>query len=242
MNCEEMKRSASFLFAILSVSSSTVFSNEKSTSMDAAKWDTNTAFTYYYDSREFGTLNILTSAKGLPMDLFFWGFTDFHGDHKRDSGPADFTRYFMEYRLLKALDPEWTFGVEGLGVIAEYNDMNGRNNNLARFGIYHKLSYSLPWDKDGWWQTRLYPYETDGEGWQISTSYFVPFNSQFFLGGFADINFVENGKDQWVIEPQLTYKMSENFSLAIEYRYNGYENSNPTVDGSGVALGFEMKF
>ena len=127
-----------------------------------AQWDTNTAFTYYYDSREFGTLNILTSAKGLPMDLIFWGFIDFHGDHQSDSGPTDFTRYFMEYRLLKGLDPEWMMGIDGLGLIAEYNDMNGPDNNLARFGLYHKLGYSLPWEKDGWWQTRIYPYEN---GW-----------------------------------------------------------------------------
>ena len=207
-----------------------------------AKWDTNTAFTYYYDSREFGTLNILTSAKGLPMDLFFWGFTDFHGDHQSDSGPTDFTRYFMEYRLLKGLDPEWTMGIDGLGLIAEYNDMNGPDNNLARFGLYHKLAYSLPWENNGWWQTRIYPYETDGEGWQISTSYFVPFTSELSLGGFADINFIENGKDRWVIEPQLTYKMTNHLSLALEYRYNGYEDANPTVKGSGAALGLEVSF
>jgi len=218
-----------------------LFSQKKKAKKEG-EWDASTAFTCYYDSREFGTLNILTSAKGLPMDLFFWGFTDFHGDHQSDSGPTDFTRYFMEYRLLKGLDPEWTMGIDGLGLIAEYNDMNGPDNNLVRFGLYHKLGYSLPWEKNGWWQTRVYPYETDGEGWQISTSYFVPFTSELSLGGFADINFIENGKDRWVIEPQLTYKMTNHLSLALEYRYNGYEDANPAVKGSGVALGLEVSF
>ena len=236
-----MKRSALYIFAILAASSQ-VFSKEQATSREESKWDTNTAFTYYYDSREFGTLNILTSAKGLPMDLFFWGFTDFHGDHGGEADPTDFTRFFMEYRLLKGLDPEWTMGIEGLGLIAEYNDFNGPDNNLARFGVYHKLGYSLPWEKEGWWQTRIYPYETDGEGWQISTSYFVPFTSKLSLGGFADINFIENGKDRWVIEPQLTYKMTNHLSLAFEYRYNGYEDANPAVKGSGAALGLEVSF
>jgi len=215
---------------------------QKKKAKKEGEWDASTAFTYYHDSREFGTLNILTSAKGLPMDLFFWGFTDFHGDHQSDSGPTDFTRYFMEYRLLKGLDPEWTMGIDGLGLIAEYNDINGPDNNLARFGFYHKLAYSLPWENNGWWQTRIYPYETDGEGWQISTSYFVPFTSVLSLGGFADINFIENGKDRWVIEPQLTYKMTNHLSLALEYRYNGYEDANPAVKGSGVALGLEVSF
>jgi nucleoside-specific outer membrane channel protein Tsx len=100
----------------------------------------------------------------------------------------------------------------------------------------------LPWNQNGWWQTRIFPYEKDGEGWQISTSYSVPFTSELSLGGFADINFVENGKDRWVIEPQLTHKMSQHLSLALEYRYNGFEDANPLVKGSGVALGLEVNF
>ena len=84
---------------------------QKKKAKKEGEWDASTAFTYYYDSREFGTLNILTSAKGLPMDLFFWGFTDFHGNHQSDSGPTDFTRYFMEYRLLKGLVPNGLWGL-----------------------------------------------------------------------------------------------------------------------------------
>jgi len=56
-----------------------------------------------------------------------------------------FTRYFIEYRLLKGLDPKWTTGIDGLGLIAEYNNINGPDNNFARLGIYQKLDYSLPW-------------------------------------------------------------------------------------------------
>ena len=81
-----------------------------------------------------------------------------------------------------------------------------------------------------------------GARWQISTSYFVPFISELSLGGFADINFIENRKDLWVIEPQLTYKMTNDLSLALAYRYNGYEDANPAVKGSGVALGVEVSF
>jgi hypothetical protein len=45
-----------------------------------------------------------------------------------------------------------------------------------------------------------------------------------------------------VIEPQLTYKMTNHLSLALEYRYNGYEDANPAVKGSGAALGLEVSF
>jgi hypothetical protein len=44
-----------------------------------------------------------------------------------------------------------------------------------------------------------------------------------------------------VIEPKLTYKMTNHLSLALAYRYNGYEDANPAVKGSGAALGLEGK-
>jgi hypothetical protein len=45
-----------------------------------------------------------------------------------------------------------------------------------------------------------------------------------------------------VIEPQLTYKMTNHLSIALAYRYNGYEDANPLVKGFGTALGLEVSF
>ena len=69
--------------------------------------------------------------------------------------PSDFTRYFMEYRLSRHLEPGWVLGIEGLGIMAEYNDFNGPDNNLARFGPYYKTRFQLPWNREARLQKRL---------------------------------------------------------------------------------------
>jgi hypothetical protein len=66
-----MKNGLLFLFVLFATSPLPLFSSSQTVSQVKEEWDASTALTYYYDSREFGTLNILTSAKGLPMNLFF---------------------------------------------------------------------------------------------------------------------------------------------------------------------------
>ena len=88
--------------------------------------------TYYRDSRNYGTMNILTSASRLPLGLNFWGFTDIHGN--QGGGGGQFERYFMEYRLSRPLPPKY-IGIQGLGFQAEFNDFRGAGNSLARFGV-----------------------------------------------------------------------------------------------------------
>ena len=53
------------------------------------------------------------------------------------------------------------------------------------------------------------------------------------LTGFADINFIENGTDRWVIEPQFNYLLDEHFALVVELRYNGFEEAAPGLHGFG---------
>ncbi len=207
---------------------------------DESEWNSVASLSYYYDTREYSTLTIFTAAQGLPLGFAVWGFTDLHGDQHNESGPADFTRYFMEYRLSRDLDPRWVLGVQGLGLMAEFNDFNGRDNNLVRFGPYYSMGLPVPGGRHARLQCRVFPYETDGAGWQISFSYLLPFTDKLSLTGFADINFVENGTDQWVVEPQLNYTLDEHFALLLEFRYNGFEDSNDDLDGFGVAGGMQL--
>ena len=55
------------------------------------------------------------------------------------------------------------------------------------------------------------------------------------------INLRESQSDVWVIEPQLTYKLNDRFSLLAEYRFNEFEENNG-LDGQGVAFGMEVSF
>ncbi len=178
----------------------------------------------------------------MPLGLKLWGFTDIHGDQENRSGVTDFTRYFMEYRLSRHLEPDWVLGIKGLGVMVEYNDFNGPNNNLLRFGPYYNLRFRLPWNRQASLQWRVFPYETDGKGWQSSLSYFVPFTDRLSLTGFADINFIQSGTDRWVIEPQFNYLLDEHFALVVELRYNGFEEAAPGLHGFGVAGGLRVTF
>ena len=130
---------------------------------EPSKVQTAAKLTYYRDSRNYGTLNILTSAGGLPFGLNFWGFTDVHGNQGGE-GATDLGRYFMEYRLSRPLPSKYV-GVRGLGLQAEYNDFHGAGNSVARFGVTfrHRL-----YAERSWLQWRYFPVETDGDGGQAS--------------------------------------------------------------------------
>lgn len=200
------------------------------------------SLSYYWDSREYNTFGITTSTTGLPFDFTLWGFTDLHGNQHMTDDYFDFNRFFMEYRLSRVIEPQYFFGLEGLGTQIEYNDSNGSGNQLVRFGLTYKKSF--PWftKKDAWVQFRGFPYESDGSGQQLSWAYYFPLTDRIWISGFADLNLIEGADDQWVIEPQLNIKLTERANFLVEYRYNGFEDDNATLDGEGVAIGMSYKF
>ena len=201
---------------------------------------TSASMAYYWDNREFTTLNLLTSTTGLPYDFSIWGFIDLHGSHKSSS--TDLSRYFIEYRLNRKIDRDWVGGLDGLGFQTEFNDSESLSNNLLRFGLTYRHSLPEFLGQKGWLQWRGFPYETDGSGQQASLIYFLPLHERVWISGFADINFRESLKDVWVIEPQLTFRFTDRFSFLVEYRYNGFEDKLSSVQGEGVALGIEVTF
>ena len=187
--------------------------------------------TYYFDSRSYNTLNVLTSVSDLPWNMNIWGFTDFHGVQKAAGERFDLTRYFMEYRLRRGIDPNWIAGLNGVGVEVEYNEGSGSANNMLRFGVNYKHGLQRVGLKGGWLQWRLFPYETDGSGQQFSVVHFLPLAPKVSVAGFADLNINKGASHRWVVESQFTYRVHDVVGLVLEVRYNGFEDKNPALDG-----------
>jgi len=192
---------------------------------------------YYFDDRDFNTLTLFMLNKDLGGGFSFLGFTDFHSDHQNSTNRNDATRTFSEFRLSNNMIAKW-WNIDNLGLQLEYNDSTpGNNNNAVRLG----LTYNQSLNASDWLQLRVFPLDSQNDG-QVSIIYFVKFTENFNLSGFADYNFISDGKNQWVFEPQLNYKLYSKLWLLLEYRYNGFENSNPNLDGSGTALGLRYDF
>ena len=58
---------------------------------------------------------------------------------------------------------------------------------------------------------------------------------------FSDLNLHKDGADRWVNESQVNIRLTPIINLVIEGRYNGFEENNPALDGSGVAGGFSIE-
>lgn len=78
----------SFIFFLLFSSGQNVFA--KDLKVGSSQLDVS----YYFDNREYNTLNIQTSTDKLPLGIFLWGFIDIHSDQNKNSDRFDLTRYF----------------------------------------------------------------------------------------------------------------------------------------------------
>lgn len=197
------------------------------------------SMSYYLDTRDFSTLSVASDIS-LPLGIRVWGFTDLDGDQNGEA--HEFNDFFMEYRALYSIPEELTFGIKGLGLVTEYNNFNGSDNDLFRFGLAVTHTTELL-GKKTCLQLRLMPYDdTSEDNQQVSLSYCVAITDKLSLTGFADYNIIDDGSNQWVIEPQLAYKVTDSMDLLLEYRYNGFESDDPDLDGDGLAFGARYRF
>jgi hypothetical protein len=203
---------------------------------------TKVALTYYLDTRSFNTLTLLTNTTNLPAGFNIFGFVDLLSEQKNADQRFDMTRYFLEYRLRRNIDPDWIFGLNGVGLETEYNDGSGTNNSVLRFGANYTHEIPSFTNQQGWWQWRYFPVETDGTGTQLGAAWSIPILNWIFISGFADLNINDIGDDNWVIEPQLNFKITETFDLVLEGRFNEIEESTTGKDGLGVSGGIKVKF
>ncbi|MFT5450787.1 MAG: hypothetical protein ACI9N9_000267 [Enterobacterales bacterium] len=198
-----------------------------------SKAATQLDLSYYFDSRDFNTFALFVQNKDLGQDFSVWGFSDFHGQQNNKSERFQPDRSFSEYRLSNSKLADWT-GIDGLGLQVEYNHISPKSKNVWRGA----LTYKLPLGARLKMQLRILPIQNiDDE--QVSIGYFYSINDKLNISGFADYNVRDDKKNQWVIEPQLNYKLAKDTWLIIEYRYNGFEDDNLNLEGSGWAIGLK---
>ena len=192
-----------------------------------AQW--NVSVKYLFDSRGYNTLGVWPSAT-LPYGFSLWGFTDLYGSEENE-GRFDLTRSFSEYRLSHRL-------FDNLRAEVEYNGFTPQGIDLLRFGGTYQLNLL-----DGQIWLRGFPLETDGRGGEVSIEWAIPLFWRFHFSGWLDYDIeAEKGKDLWFSEPAITVDLTDQLSLIIEGRFNGFEQQLG-MDGGGIAigLGYQLK-
>ncbi len=203
---------------------------------------TKLSLSYYYDNRDFNTTTIQIFTNRLGNDFSIWGFTDLHAMQDNKDERYNMQRSFSEYRLSYSGLARHT-NINGLGLQLEYNDFTPGDGNLLRLGLtYKQFFFKKSRSKPLWLQYRFLPFESDGDGGQFSLIYFIPISHSISISGFADYNIREDQSNEWVFEPQLNILLHKNTYLALEYRYNGFEENITTLDGSGIAIGVQANF
>ncbi len=197
---------------------------------------------YYVDSRRFNTVCLELSSSNLPWGLSLWGFTDFnsaqHDAHRRFDPAGHLSRYDVS----KELEPGWVRGFRGLGLQAEYFDMTGPRNAVLRLGPTFRHGLPALGGRAGWLVWRVFPIETDGTGGLVGLVLFVPLAARLHLDGFFDYHVNKDGPGRVVTEPQLNFKVNDHLSAVVEFRYDGFVDAVPGLDGFGVAPGLHLAF
>lgn len=199
---------------------------------------------YYGDTRGNSTLSIFYGTRNLPLGFEVFGFTDFDSEQDKDQR-YDLARFFTELRLTRLfLTP-----VGSVGAQTEYNDANGSDNQMLRFGLVYRPR--LDWTPKGWFfpetpqvTLRVHPLQTNGKRGQLSVIWFTKlFHSRLIAEGFADYNidWQSGGREVWVVEPQLRFMVTRHFGLVYEYRHNGFYRGGKR-DSTGHALGLVLEF
>jgi len=225
-----------FIFLVLIVNNP-AFSEEKVQTINSDKTKI-LHLTYYFDSREYNTFNILTIGQ-LPYGFHLFGFIDVHSNQKEPNERFDLKRYFLEYRLIYLINPDLIFGIKEFRFNMEYNDAIGKDNSMIRAGL--SIKQMLPYLEKSWIEVRYFPYESDDTGTQACTAFLIKITDRIYVNGFADLNIDKNGKNYLVTEPQLNFVIDSIFEFAVEYRYNGYEDFSKLLDGTGIAFGLRIK-
>lgn len=197
---------------------------------------------YSFDNRGFNVLHVMGNSP-LPFGCEIWGFIDVEGADVIGADRDDLARYFLEIDLKKKL---WGQG----GVIAEYNELTGRDNSIGRLGFFHQPNLDfMSLDKGrfagkGFLIFKVFVYESDGHGSQFSFSWNRTFDNildgRFSVGGFVDVNFNAGpGADQTVLlsDHQIRIRLFEGLHLITEFRLNEF-----LQDDFGIAPGVQYRF
>jgi len=95
-------------------------------------------------------------------------------------------RFFLEIDLKRKFGEDW-------GAIAELNDLEGDGNVIGRLGFFYLPPWQCLKDRHAFLFFKIFPYETDAHGAQLSFAWNKKFpeiwDSRLSAGGFCDLNF-----------------------------------------------------
>jgi hypothetical protein len=186
---------------------------------------------FFYDTRDYTTLNLTTFTGRLPLGFNIWGFVDLSSGQDAGDERFDLSRYFIEYRL------RWQApgALSQLGLELEFNDMPGTGNALVRFGPNYKLPLSFL--AGSWLQFRALPIQSAGRSSQLSLIHSLRFGPHVSMEGFTDVNIPWDGSPARVVtESMLQWHATRYLGFGVEVRYNGFEDAADGVAGLGVAF------
>ena len=131
-------------------------------------------------------------------------------------------------------------------MIVEVNDLQGVDNALSRLGYFWALQGQFLKDHDLFFFVKIFPFESDGRGYQISFSWDKKFpdvlDVRFSVGGFFDANF-DNGpgkdKAEIVSDTQFRYRLIDGLHLLAEIRHNEFLGAKKDL---GVGVGVQYRF
>lgn len=193
---------------------------------------------YQFDSRGFSTINF-TGASRLPAGFSTWGFVDFETLDAPKASRQDVGKFFLEWDLKREI---W----QGFGGIAEYNEGQGKGDNVGRFGLYYQPKWNFLKKFDLAFSTKWFPVATDNSrrqgsfSWNWTPRYLL--DGRFSTGGFFDFNFDEHDGDyrgQIVSDTQFRYRLIGNLNALLEFRYNEFLTKDKEM---GWGLGLQYLF
>ena len=201
---------------------------------------------YVFDERDFNSLAVYVSTARFPFGFTVWGFTELNGAQEDSANRFDLTRAFSEYRFSHAGLGN-LLNISGLIAQIEYTDIGPQAGELLRFGIAYRHKLNIPsagglGGLTGWLQWRVHPVETDRDGGQASLIYFIPLHKNAHINGWLDINYSKEGSPKWVFGPFLNLKITDRSWFVLRYRFNGFEEASPDLDGTGFAIGIRVDF
>ncbi len=196
---------------------------------------------YDFDDRGFNVLHFMGHSP-LPLGFSLWGFIDIEGEDFLGEDREDLSRYFLELDLKREI---WN----GVGVVAEINDLQGPDNAIGRFGVFWKPDTSWLSPTEGpiagqfRFAIKYFPVETDMQGGQFSFNWNKNFDNifdgRFSAGGFFDLNYgIGDARDiRIVTEHQVRFRIAEGLHAITEFRVNEF-----LADDFGIAPGIQYRF
>lgn len=193
---------------------------------------------YQLETRGFDVIHFM-GGSALPFGFNIWGFIDLEGLDSPGANREDISRFFLEIDIKRKLGKEW-------GLIGEFNDLQGDGNAIARLGFFYLPQSPFIKNHDAFLFFKVFPYESDGRGIQVSFAWNKNFpriwDGRFSAGGFCDFNFKSGATGERTVivtEHQLRVRVVEQLYVIAEARLNEFLGDDRDY---GTGFGVQYRF